>query len=152
MARGVNKAILVGHLGNDPDTKNTQGGLTICTISLATTSVRKDRDGNKVEETQWHRVVFFGKLAEIADEYLRKGALIYVEGSIKYETYEKDGETKYTTKIIGDQLQMLGGKSDNDREQQSGQRPASGRTQRPARNAAPKPEQQEAFDDSDIPF
>src|SRR3546814_15568937 len=73
MARGVNKVILVGNLGNDPDMKYTQGGMAICTLSVATTSVRKDRDGNQQEKTEWHRVKLFGKLGEIAGEYLRKG-------------------------------------------------------------------------------
>ena len=74
MARGVNKVILVGNLGNDPETKYTQGGMAICTLSLATTSTRKDKDGQQIEKTEWHRVKLFGKLGEIAREYLRKGA------------------------------------------------------------------------------
>ncbi len=78
MARGINKVILVGNLGNDPDIKYTQGGMTITTISLATTSVRKDKDGNTQERTEWHRVKFFGKLGEIAGEYLRKGSQCYI--------------------------------------------------------------------------
>ena len=113
MARGINKVILVGNLGNDPDVKYTQGGMAITKISLATTSVRKDKDGNQQESTQWHRVVFFGKLGEIAGEYLRKGSQCYVEGSLKYDKYtDKDGVEKYTTDIIGDEMQMLGGRSE----------------------------------------
>ena len=109
MARGVNKVILVGNLGNDPDVKYTLGGMAITTLSLATTSVRKDRDGNNQEKTEWHRVKLFGKLGEIAGEYLKKGRQVYIEGRIEYGSYEKDGVKQYTTDIIADEMQMLGG-------------------------------------------
>ena len=112
MARGVNKVILVGNLGNDPDVKYTQGGMAITTLSLATTSVRKDRDGNNQEKTEWHRVKLFGKLGEIAGEYLRKGRQVYIEGRLEYGSYDKDGVKHYTTDIIGDEMQMLGGGSE----------------------------------------
>ncbi|QRD62731.1 single-stranded DNA-binding protein (plasmid) [Xanthomonas citri pv. citri] len=111
MARGINKVILVGNLGNDPDTKYTQSGMAITRISLATTSMRKDRDGNNQERTEWHRVVFFGKLGEIAGEYLRKGSQVYVEGELRYDKYTgQDGVEKYTTDIVADEMQMLGGR------------------------------------------
>ena len=109
MARGVNKVILVGNLGNDPDVKYTQGGMAITTLSLATTSVRKDRDGNQQEKTEWHRVKLFGKLGEIAGEYLKKGRQVYIEGRLEYGSYEKDGVKHYTTDIVADEMQMLGG-------------------------------------------
>lgn len=142
MARGINKVILVGNLGNDPETKYSQGGMAITRISLATTSVRKDKDGNQQEDTQWHRVVFFGKLAEIAGEYLKKGSQCYIEGSIRYDKYEKDGVEKYTTDIIGDQMQMLG-------HRESGERPQSSHPQRQAKQSqAPADD----FQDDDIPF
>jgi len=112
MARGVNKVILVGNLGNDPDVKYTQGGMAITTLSLATTTVRKDRDGNSQEKTEWHRVKLFGKLGEIAGEYLRKGRQVYIEGRLEYGSYDKDGVKHYTTDIIGDEMQMLGGGSE----------------------------------------
>lgn len=112
MARGVNKVILVGNLGNDPDVKYTQGGMAITTLSLATTSVRKDRDGNNQEKTEWHRVKLFGKLGEIAGEYLKKGRQVYIEGRIEYGSYEKDGVKQYTTDIIADDMQMLGGREE----------------------------------------
>ena len=146
MARGINKVILVGNLGNDPEVKYTQGGMAITRVSLATTSKRKDRDGNQVEETQWHRVVFFGKLAEIAGEYLRKGSKIAVAGMIRYGKYDKDGVTHYTTDIACDQMKMLDA------------RPADGeRTQRqaPQRQPAQQPRQappMDDFADDDIPF
>lgn len=144
MARGINKWIGVGNLGNDPETKYTQGGMAVTSISLATTSVRKDKDGNAQERTEWHRVKFFGKLAEIAGEYLRKGSQVYVEGSIRYDKYTgQDGVEKYTTEILCDELQMLGGRGDGD--------------SKPARPAASNQQRQPApvddgFDDSDLPF
>lgn len=145
MARGINKVILVGNLGNDPDTKFTQGGMAITRISLATTSVRKDKDGNQQERAEWHRVVFFGKLGEIAGEYLRKGSSVYVEGALKYDKYTgTDGVEKYSTDIIADEMQMLGGREGG--EQKSG-------GQRPARQAPPQNSPADEFDDpSDIPF
>ena len=113
MARGVNKVILVGNLGNDPEVKYTQGGMAITKISLATTSVRKDKDGNQQEQTQWHRVTFFGKLGEIAGEYLKKGSQVYVEGEIRYDKYTgQDGVEKYSTDIVANEMQMLGGRSE----------------------------------------
>ena len=110
MARGVNKVILIGNLGNDPEMKYTQGGMAICTLSLATTSVRKDKDGNQQEKTEWHRVKLFGKLGEIAGEYLKLGRTVYIEGSIRYDKFTgQDGVEKYFTDIVADEMQMLGG-------------------------------------------
>ena len=153
MARGINKVILVGNLGNDPDTKYTQGGMAITRISLATTSVRKDKDGNQQERTEWHRVVFFGKLGEIAGEYLRKGGQCYVEGSIRYDKYTgQDGVEKYSTDIIADELQLLGGRGEggggggsSERPQRAAPRPAargsrcSGRARGRPPSASPAP-------------
>ena len=165
MARGVNKVILVGNLGNDPDVKYTQGGMAITTISLATTSVRKDRDGNNQEKTEWHRVKLFGKLGEIAGEYLKKGRSVYIEGRIEYGSYEKDGVKHYTTDIVADEMQMLGG-GDGQRSgggeggfQRSGGGGGYGgdRAQRaPAQRRDPAPSKPANFDDvpfdDDIPF
>lgn len=122
MARGINKVILVGHLGKDPETTYTQSGMAITRISLATTTSRKDRDGNTQEKTEWHRVVFFNRLAEIAGEYLRKGASVYIEGRLSYGSYEKDGVKHYTTDIVADEMQMLGGRSDVGGQYESQQR------------------------------
>lgn len=122
MARGINKVILVGNLGDDPETKYTQGGMAVTKVRLATTSVRKDRDGNSQERTEWHRVTFFGKLGEIAGEYLRKGSQVYVEGSIRYDKYTgNDGVERYFTDIIADEMQMLGGRMEGGG---GGERPA----------------------------
>jgi single-strand DNA-binding protein len=121
MARGINKVILVGNLGNDPETKYTQGGMAVTKASLATTSVRKDKEGNTQERTEWHRVTFFGKLGEIAGEYLKKGSQVYVEGSIRYDKYTgQDGVERYSTDIIADEMQMLGGRGEGG----GGERPA----------------------------
>ena len=103
MARGINVVHLIGNLGNDPETKYTQGGTCVTTISLATTSVRKDKDGNNQERTEWHRVKLFGKLGEIAAEYLKKGAPVYIQGSIRYDEFTgDDGVKRYFTDIVAD--------------------------------------------------
>src|SRR5690606_28816493 len=110
MARGVNKVILVGNLGNDPETKYTQGGMAVTTLSLATTSVRKDRGGKTQERTDGHRVKLLGKLGELAGAYLMKGRQVYIEGSIRYDKFTgQDGVEKYFTDIVADEMQMLGG-------------------------------------------
>jgi len=111
MARGINKVILVGNLGNDPDVKYTQGGGQVTTISVATTEAWKDKQtGQMQERTEWHRVKFFGRLAEIAGEYLKKGRQVYIEGSLRTDKYTgKDGVERYTTDIIANEMQMLGG-------------------------------------------
>jgi len=158
MARGVNKVILVGNLGNDPDVKYTQGGMAITTLSLATTSVRKDRDGNQQEKTEWHRVKLFGKLGEIAGEYLRKGRQVYIEGRIEYGSYEKDGVKHYTTDIVADEMQMLGGGGEGG----GGQGRSEPRADRPQRSGPPQQRREapaaakadfgDDFADDDIPF
>jgi len=165
MARGVNKVILVGNLGNDPEVRYSQSGSAITTISVATSENWKDKDGNPQERTEWHRVKFFGKLAEIAGEYLKKGRQVYVEGSLRTEKYtDKSGVEKYSTDIIANEMQMLGGNPGGERaggERAGGDRPASDRAPRssggggsraggsapmsPARNDEPYP-------DDDIPF
>ncbi len=179
MARGINKVILVGNLGNDPDVKYTQGGMAVTRISLATTSVRNDRDGNKQERTEWHRVVFFGKLGEIAGEYLRKGSQVYVEGELRYDKYTgQDGVEKYTTDIVANEMQMLGGRGEGggggggnfgggERPQRQqaprqqgggyggGGQDQGGYGQRPQRQAPaqqPAPPPMDDFADDDIPF
>ncbi len=106
----VNKVILVGNLGKDPETRYTPDGAAITNISLATTDTWKDKaTGEKKEATEWHRVAFFGKLAEIAGQYLKKGRPVYIEGRIRTRTWQdKEGQDRYTTEIIADQMQMLG--------------------------------------------
>ena len=147
MARGINKVILVGNLGDDPETKYTQSGMAVTIVRLATTSVRKDRDGNTQERTEWHRVKFFGKLGEIAGEYLRKGSQCYVEGSIRYDKFTgQDGQDRYITEIVADEMQMLGGRG-------GGGEGDSRPRERPQRTAQPQSAQPgDDFADDDIPF
>jgi len=167
MARGVNKVILVGNLGNDPEVKYTQGGMAITTLSVATTSVRKDKDGNQQEKTEWHRVKLFGKLGEIAGEYLKKGRQVYIEGSLRYDKFTgADGVEKYFTDIVADEMQMLGGGGAGE----GGERPQRSGGDRPQRasggyggdrdsgsragggSPAPSSSSNEPFPDDDIPF
>jgi single-strand DNA-binding protein len=112
MARGINKVILVGNLGADPETRYTQSGGAITSIRIATSESWKDKQtGENQERTEWHRVKFFGKLAEIAGEYLRKGSQVYVEGSLRTDKYtDKDGIERFSTDIIANEMQMLGGR------------------------------------------
>jgi single-strand DNA-binding protein len=110
MARGINKVILVGNLGNDPEVRYSQSGSALTTISIATSESWKDKDGNLQERTEWHRVKFFGRLAEIAGEFLKKGRQVYIEGRLRTERYtDKEGVEKYSTDVIADEMQMLGG-------------------------------------------
>jgi single-strand DNA-binding protein len=105
----VNKVILIGNLGRDPETRYMPDGGAITNISIATTDVWKDNAGEKQEKTEWHRVAFFGKLAEIAGEYLKKGSQVYVEGRLQTRKWQdKEGVDKYTTEVIADRMQMLG--------------------------------------------
>lgn len=110
----VNKVILVGNLGRDPEVRYTPEGSAICNVSIATTSNWKDKaSGERREETEWHRVVFYNRLAEIAGEYLRKGRPVYVEGRLKTRKWQnKEGVDQYTTEIVADQMQMLGGRGE----------------------------------------
>ena len=113
---GVNKVILVGNLGRDPQLDYTKSGMARCRFSLATTEQYNDRDGQRQEKTEWHNVVLWGRLAEIANEYLKKGRQVYIEGQIRTRQYEdQEGQQKWITEIIGREMQMLGGpRGDND--------------------------------------
>ncbi|SUA52591.1 Helix-destabilizing protein [Oligella urethralis] len=105
----VNKVILVGRLGADPEARATPTGLQVCNLSIATNHVSYDRDGNKNESTEWHRVVFFGRQAEVCEQYLRKGSQIYVEGRLQTRKYtDRDGIERYATEVVGERMQMLG--------------------------------------------
>jgi single-strand DNA-binding protein len=112
MARGVNKVILVGNLGADPETRYMPSGAAVTNIRIATSESWKDKtSGEQQERTEWHNVVFFGRLAEIAAEYLRKGSQVYVEGSLRTRKWEgKDGVERYTTETVASEMQMLGGR------------------------------------------
>jgi len=105
----VNKVILIGNLGRDPETRYTTGGDAIANLNIATTEQWKDKNGEKQEKTEWHRVVLFGRQAEIAGEYLKKGRSVYIEGRLQTRKYtDKDGVEKYSTEIVGDRMQLLG--------------------------------------------
>lgn len=150
MAKGINKVILVGNLGNDPEVRYSQSGSAIATISVATSESWKDKDGNQQERTEWHRVKAFGRLAEIMGEYLKKGRQVYIEGSLRTEKYtDKAGVEKYATDIIADEMQMLGGNPGEGQDKAQAPRPQRGTT--PPRQSAP-PAGSDPFPDEDIPF
>jgi len=113
MARGVNKVILVGNLGKDPEVRYSPNGQAVANVTIATSESWKDKtSGEKQERTEWHRIVFFGRLAEIAGEYLKKGAQIYIEGRLQTRKWQdKDGHDRYTTEIVANEMQMLGSRS-----------------------------------------
>ncbi|MEP7283299.1 MAG: single-stranded DNA-binding protein [Rubrivivax sp.] len=132
----VNKVILIGNCGRDPEVRYLPSGAAICNVSVATSSRRKDKNtGESIEDTQWHRVVFYDRLAEIAGEYLKKGRPVYVEGRLKYGKYtDKDGVERNTVDVVAQEMQLLGG-----REGMGGGHPADdggGSNERPARSAA----------------
>jgi single-strand DNA-binding protein len=105
----VNKVILLGNLGRDPETRYTTGGDAVCNLNIATSEQWKDKSGEKQEKTEWHRVVLFGRQAEIAGEYLKKGRSVYIEGRLQTRKYtDKDGVEKYSTEIVGDRMQLIG--------------------------------------------
>ena len=171
-SKGVNKVILVGNLGKDPEVRYTQAGKAITSLTLATSESWKDQSGQIQEKTEWHRISIFGKLAEIAGEYLKKGSQVYIEGKLQTSKWQnKEGQDQYTTEVVLDPfngvMQMLGGKSDN-QGQQGQQQPAQQRQpqqrqaapqqqqqnqgyQQPQQNQAPMAEPDFDFDD-DIPF
>ncbi|WP_296258304.1 MULTISPECIES: single-stranded DNA-binding protein [unclassified Pseudomonas] len=177
MARGVNKVILVGTCGQDPEVRYLPNGNAVTNLSLATSEQWTDKQtGQKVEKTEWHRVSMFGKVAEIAGEYLRKGSQVYIEGKLQTREWEKDGIKRYTTEIVVDMqgtMQLLGGRPQGDAQQGQGNggyqnsapRPQQSRPQaapqpqsQPQRESRPAPQQApqpapdfDSFDD-DIPF
>lgn len=150
----VNKAILVGHLGKDPEMRYMPSGEAVASVSLATTDKWKDKSGEKQEKTEWHNLTFFGRQAEIAGEYLKKGSQIYVEGRIATEKWQdKEGKDRYTTKIVVQQMQMLGGKSSGgDSFEVVENQAAPARTAAPAAKTAPAAKGSLADFDDDIPF
>ena len=151
MARGVNKVILIGNCGGDPEVRYTPNGNAVANVTIATSDTWKDKQsGENRERTEWHRVVFFGRIAEVVGEYARKGSKLYVEGRLQTREWEKDGAKRYTTEIvvdIGGQMQLLDGKpSDQAPRQQS--RPSE---QRASQQPQQSPPDYDSFDD-DIPF
>ena len=157
MARGINKVILIGNLGRDPETRYTQSGSAVTTFSLATTDQWRDRETNEQQDrTEWHRIVCFQRLAEIAGQYLRRGSKCYIEGRLQTRSWEdREGQTRYTTEIVARDMQMLDSRGDG-----SGSYappPQGGAAQersQPARNAGPAQDNADDLDDldDDIPF
>lgn len=161
-SRGINKVILVGNLGADPEVRYMPSGGAVTTVSIATSQSWKDKQtGEQKEATEWHRVVFFSRLAEIAGEYLRKGSQIYVEGSLRTRKWQgQDGQDRYTTEIVANEMQMLGSRSGgtasfNDAQPSSGYAASSSPqrqgAQAPQQSSTPPPPAYDDFDD-DIPF
>ena len=163
----VNKAILIGNLGKDPEVRYMPSGEAIANITLATTDTWKDKSGEKQERTEWHRISFFGRQAEVVGEYLKKGSQIFVEGRIQTRKWQdKDGQDRYTTEIVADRMQMLGSKSsgggsvevvENERSEASNSRPnkpaasSSGSSADPTKAAPAAKGSFDNFDDN-IPF
>jgi single-strand DNA-binding protein len=158
MARGVNKVILIGNLGADPETRAMPSGSTVANLRIATSESWRDKQtGEQQERTEWHRVALFGRLAEIASEYLRKGSQVYIEGSLRTRKWQdKQGNERYSTEIVGNELQMLGGRGAG-----AGGAPAGGASGGVGSSREPYPEpapsgggggeRADDFDD-DIPF
>jgi len=145
----VNKVIIVGNLGRDPESRSFPNGDQVCNVTIATTDKWKDKaSGENKEITEWHRVSFFGRLAEIAAQYLRKGSQVYVEGSLQTRKWtDKDGAEKYSTEIRADSMQMLGGKPEGGERAAAPQRAAQA-----PRQAAPAGSGFDDLDDGSIPF
>jgi len=152
MARGINKVILIGNLGRDPETRYTQGGSAVTNFSVATSESWKDRQsGEQQERTEWHNVVCFARLAEIAGEYLRKGSKVYIEGSLRTSSWEQDGQKKYRTEIMARDLQMLDSRGSADSGAPTGFERSDQGSQGGPRENAPTLSDADDFDD-DIPF
>jgi single-strand DNA-binding protein len=117
----INKVILVGRLGKDPEGRHLQSGELVVSFSLATDEAYKDRSGEKVQKTEWHSCTVFGKLAEVCEKYLAKGSLVYLEGKLRTESWDKDGQTHYATKIIVRDMKMLGSKGSSQGQNSSGE-------------------------------
>lgn len=151
MAKGINKVIIVGNLGQEPEIRYMPNGDAVANISVATSESWKDKQtGQKQERTEWHRIVFYRRQAEVAGEYLRKGSKVYIEGQLRTRKWQaQDGTDRYSTEIIARDMQMLDTRQDN-----GNRPPAQGQAQRPQQNQQQPPPQEQGFDDFDdsIPF
>jgi single-strand DNA-binding protein len=148
--RGINKVILIGNLGADPEIRRTTAGEAVTTLRLATGESWKDRQtGETQERTEWHRVVLFGRLAEIASEYLKKGRQVYIEGSLRTHKWQgQDGQERYTTEIVAREMHLLGSRSEETATKEESLSPV-----RPApKPSSPAMLKEESFEDDDIPF
>ena len=158
---GVNKVIILGNLGKDPEMRYQPNGGAIANFNVATSETFKDKEGNKQERTEWHRVVLFGRTAEVAGEYLRKGSTAYIEGRLQTRKWtDKEGQERYTTEIVGDRLQLIGGRNggqgnhnEEDGDSRGNSRAPSGNQHRaPAQSSTDHYQQQEELESDDIPF
>jgi single-strand DNA-binding protein len=164
MARGINKVILVGNLGQDPETRSMPSGKAVTNVRIATSDSWRDKQtGEQKEQTEWHTVVFFDRLAEIAAEYLKKGSQVYVEGRLRTRKWQdkNSGADRYTTEIVANEMQMLGGRGGGmggegggggGRSSYGGGRPAGGGAQDASFNQTPAPTHDDGMIDDEIPF
>lgn len=158
MSRSLNKAMIIGNLGSDPEVRSTSGGTRVATLSVATSRRWTDRDGQEQERTEWHRVVCWDRLAEICEQYLSKGDRVYIEGRIEYRQWEgDDGRTRYTTEIRGREMIMLGGRGD--RRASGGPAPGRERAPGPGSDRSSSTDRDEDFSEDalmggedDLPF
>ena len=151
----INKVILIGNLGRDPEVRYLPDGGAVTNISVATTDTWKDKSGEKQERTEWHRVAFFGRLAEIAGEYLKKGSQVYIEGSLRTRKWQdKDGQDRYTTEIVASEMKMLGSRGGGSEPMEREPAPAAAAAAPEGGGAKPQGKKGGAFDemDDDIPF
>jgi single-strand DNA-binding protein len=157
----MNKVILIGNTGKAPEMKKTTKGTSVATVSLATTKKYKDADGNTIDDTQWHNLTFYGKLAEIVEKYVGKGHQLAVEGEIKNSSYEKDGEKKYYSEVVVDKMEMLGRPKSSDSDAGSSasgndsKKADSGKSKQavaPAKTAQQAPPTPDASEEDDLPF
>ena len=155
-SRGVNKVILVGNVGNDPEVRYMPNGNAVANISIATSDTWKDKTtGDQQEKTEWHRVVFFNRLAEIVEQYVKKGSKLYVEGRLQTRSWEQDGVKRYSTEIVSNEMQMLDSRGGAGVGQDFGNQPEAAPAQQAQPQAATQPQSAPAnFDnfDDDIPF
>ncbi len=146
---GVNKVIIVGNLGKDPEVRHLESGVAVANFPVATSETYRDRNsGERREQTEWHNVVLWRGLAEVAEKYLHKGDMVYIEGKLRTRSWEKDGVTRYTTEIVGDNMTMLGSRSNTDTSSQS-REPAAEKSYQPESTPANMTQQD---DEDDLPF
>jgi single-strand DNA-binding protein len=153
-SRGVNKVILIGHLGADPETRAMPSGMTVANIRMATTESFKDKSGEWQERTEWHNVALFGRMGEVAGEYLRKGSQVYVEGRLRTRKWQdKQGNDRYTTEIVANDMQMIGGRAGGGGSREGGEAREPRESREPREQAEPvtSSTERDGFDD-DIPF
>ena len=151
-SRGVNKVILVGNLGNDPEVRYMPNGNAVANVSLATSETWKDKStGEQQEKTEWHRVVFFNRLAEIVEQYVKKGTKLYVEGRLQTRSWEQDGVKRYSTEVVANEMQMLDSRGGVSQDFSGSQIAAASAAQSSEQQAAAPPQNFDNFDD-DIPF